>query len=126
MEANMVSSITFTVWPTRRQFIAMVEAYDYHEFDRMYHEAHVEAATFAAIYGHVAYVTIDQHPQHTGFTTNDWFNRNSTLSRIMRVGMIRSYWSFETRSWHQLPLDLEADEGYIIARRLLPPPTKNS
>lgn len=120
----MASSITFTVWPTRRQFEAIVSKDDYYDFERAYFDAHLEAATSAASYNCETYVTVEASLEHCTFEPGAYLDKTSHLRRIMRLGISRSYFSFETRSWHPLPIDPEADEGHIISRRLLPPPKK--
>ncbi len=123
MEVCMACSVTFTVWPTRRQFQVNVTK-DFQEFERIYQSAHLEAAIVSASYSVETYITIEQSLERCTFKSEEYLNPRSPLRIIMSSGTIRSYWSFETRSWYPLPLDLEVDEGYIIARRMLPPPKK--
>ncbi len=122
MEARMANSVTFTVWPTRRQFEAQIKKNDFRDFDKAYKNAHIEASKVAAVYVCEAYVTIEAAPQHCTFNAREYKYPQSIIRSIMQSGLHRSYWDFKTRSWYPLPIDPEADEGHIIARKLLPPP----
>ena len=118
----MASSITFTVWPTRRQFRAYIDNDDFSDYETAYKNAHTEAAILAASYGYEAYVTFWNDHHRFGFEKPE--DKEIVLS-IMLSGLYRAYWDFKTKSWHPLPLCPEADEGYILTRmRLLPPPKK--
>lgn len=120
----MSCTITFTVWPTRRQLEAKITKNDLSEFDRMYKAAHREAAAIASAYDCEAYVTVCGATQRCRFHTCEYLNQKSILREIMSEGLHRAYWNFVTASWLPLPLDDEADKGYIIAKRLLPPPKR--
>lgn len=120
----MVIGVTFTVWPTGRQFKTFVREDDFSDFDRVYYESHLAAAILATSFGCESYVTTGNSPERCAFQKGEYLDPNSTLRRIMMFRAMRSYWDFETRSWHPLRLDPELDQGHILAKRLLPPPKR--
>ena len=118
----MVNGVTFTVWPTRRQFEALVRRNDFKDFDKAYKDAHLEASRIAASYDCEAYVTVEAAPQRCTFHNSEYKYSGSIIRSIMSMGICHSYWDFETRSWHPLPIDPEGDEGILTERKRLPPP----
>ena len=121
----MAEMVKFTVWPKGQQFETYLDQYDDKHFSDTYRKAHVAAAMLAALTGVQAYITIGiSAPQRCGFPSSEYKDALSPLRSIMQFGHYHSYWNFETKAWHPLPLDLE-EEGYVLVKRkLLPPPKK--